>query len=496
MPVMLAWWLQADSTQAQQEAAADDGGAAAQAGDNGTAKDAEATAADTAAAADTEAADGAAAATDAATEVPAEPVLAPDAAESLGTVAETLHKSLIGDENLNSDVIGYAGITPMEWAWGVGSLLLAIIARWVVLMVLNRYLQPLVQRTETEYDDRVLISIKRAVGVFILLGGFFLVFTFIQFSPNVQAIIWRVLNTLIIINLMILAYRIAEIFLHFISHKREDQQKSVLDEQFFPLLRDIVKFAAIVLAIVSIVQSWGGNASGILAGVGVGGLALAFAAQDTVANIFGSFVIYSDRPYKVGDWIKMGGVEGTVEEIGIRSTRVRCFDKTLMLVPNKKVANEDIQNFSEMPVRRLKLTVGLSYEASPDQIKAIVEDTRRLLATHPGIDQTFWIVNFTDMSDYSLDLLVYCFSTTTVWKEYLDIRQDVLLNILDICNRHKVEIAFPTQTIYYRGDDEPPYEPSLTDPRRVRRATPSSRPLADPNEPQAEFDAAEGDNGG
>ncbi|MBN2081223.1 mechanosensitive ion channel [bacterium] len=463
---MLAWWLQVQTAQAQAETAAEDGGAPV-------------------------VADEASAA-----EASGDTAVAPDAAESLGSVAQTLHKSVIGDKELAGDMLGFAGITPLEWTWGIGCLLLAIIMRWVVLLVLNRYLQPIVQRSETEYDDRVLLSIKRAVGIFILLGGFFLVFTFIQFTPEIQAIIWRVLNTLIIVNLVILAYRIAEIFLHFISHKREDQQKSVLDEQFFPLLRDIVKFVAIILAIVAIVQSWGGNASGILAGVGVGGLALAFAAQDTVANIFGSFVIYSDRPYKVGDWIKMGNVEGTVEEIGIRSTRIRCFDKTMMLVPNKKVANEDIQNFSEMPVRRLKLTVGLSYDASADQIKAIVEDTRRLLATHPGIDQTFWIVNFTDMSDYSLDLLVYCFTTTTVWKEYLDIRQDVLLNILDICNRHKVEIAFPTQTIYYRGGDEPPYTPSLTDPRRVRRPTPSSQPLADPAEPQAEFNTADGDNGG
>ena len=436
-----------------------------------------------------------------AVEQPAEPQLAVDAAQSLGGVAETLHESTVGQvvDDVGGPVLW--GITALEWCLGIGAVLLAIIVRQVALVLLRRFLRPLVQRTETEYDDRILDQLRRAVSIFVLLGGFILAFSFIRLPSepvNWQAGVWHVLHTLIIFSVALLGYRVLEIVLHFISHGTEAGRRSQLDNQFFPLLRDIAKFVIIVLAVIAVIQGWGYSASGILAGVGIGGLALAFAAQDTIANVFGSFVIYSDRPYKVGDWIKMGGVEGTVEEIGIRSTRVRCFDKTMVLVPNKKVANEDIQNFSEMPKRRLKLTVGLSYEATADQIEAIVNETRNLLGTHPGIDQEYWLVNFTDMSDYSLDMMVYCFTTTTVWKEYLDIRQDVLLNILEICDRQHVEIAFPTQTIYYRGAGKAPYaaadDPAL--PLGGGMQQPRQDTGAVTGQPRAEFNAAEGENGG
>ena len=241
------------------------------------------------------------------------------------------------------------------------------------------------------------------------------------------------------------------IFLHFLSHDEDGDNKSVLEQHFFPLLRDIAKFVILVLVIVAIVQGWGYSATGILAGLGIGGLAFAFAAKDTIENLFGSVAVIPDRPFEVGDWVKIGDVEGTVEELGFRSTRIRTFDKTLVLVPNKVVTNENIQNFSAMPIRRIKLYVGLSYETSVEQMRDVVAAIRRLLAEHPDIDQDSWVVNFTELNASSLDVLVYCYTRTTVWQEYLDTRQDLLLKIIEICNERSVEIAFPTQTLYHRG---------------------------------------------
>jgi MscS family membrane protein len=433
----------------------------------------------------------------------------------MGTTAEQVRSSTIElvPEPVQKvfarlDNISLGGeVSLLELLLGVCSLLLALIVRSFLLRLVKRFLRPVVEKTETEYDDRVVNALRRAVSIFVLLGGVFLVFTFIQLPKvgevDLQAGVWRVLHTAIILSAGLLAYRIIEIALHYMTHSRKEGQPSVLEKQFFPLMRDIAKVLVIVFVVVAVIQGWGYSASGILAGVGIGGLALAFAAQDTVANIFGSFVIYSDRPYKVGDWIKIGGTEGTVEEIGIRSTRIRCFDKTMVLIPNKQVTNESIQNFSEMPVRRIKLYVGLTYETSTGDIQSAVERIRELLRTHPGIDQAFWLVNFTEMGAYSLDVMIYCFTKTTIWGEYLDIRQEILLKILDMCDEMGIEIAFPSSTIYYKaatGNSESSLpvdlRPGSDLPREMQSGRSGAVPQQGGSKRGAELDSAEGDDEG
>lgn len=332
-------------------------------------------------------------------------------------------------------------------------LALAVCVRWLALRIMDGHLRRMVARTQTSFDDKVLAALRRSVGYLILLGGGFLALACLELprAPfDWHLAVWRVLNTLLLLCVGLLAYRIADLTLSYLSEKQGAEKKSLLDQQFVPLLRDVSRVALVLLVTVGVVQSWGYSPAGILAGVGVGGLALAFAAQDTVANVFGSFIVFSDRPYKIGDWIKIAGIEGTVEQIGIRSTRIRLFDKALVSVPNKIVANESIYNYSEMPVRRIDLVVRLGYSARPEQVLAIVQDIRALLKGHSGIDQEYWVVNFSELGAYSLDLIVYCFTRSTVWEEYLEVRQDLLLRIMGTCRARGAELAYPSSTVYYR----------------------------------------------
>jgi MscS family membrane protein len=193
--------------------------------------------------------------------------------------------------------------------------------------------------------------------------------------------------------------------------------------------------------------------TGVLASLGIGGLAFALAAKDTVSNIFGSLMIIFDRPFHIGDWIKAGDMEGTVEEIGFRSTKIRTFAKTLISVPNNVIANMALDNFSRMPKRRIKLNVGVTYESTTAQMREAVEKIRVLLKNHPAIDQDFFLVNFTDFGASSLDIMVYCFTTTTVWGDYLDAREDVCLKIMETLEDLGLEIAFPCTTVYLRNDE-------------------------------------------
>jgi MscS family membrane protein len=180
-------------------------------------------------------------------------------------------------------------------------------------------------------------------------------------------------------------------------------------------------------------------------------------------------MIIFDRPFQVGDWVKAGDLEGIVEEVGFRSTKVRTFAKTLISVPNNIIANMALDNFSRMPKRRIHLTVGVTYDTTPALMREAVAQIRTLLRSHPAIDQEFFLVNFTDFGASSLNIMVYCFTRTTVWGEYLDAREDVCLKIMDILEELGLEIAFPSTTVYLRQDGSEPNHPERSGPSPDRQ---------------------------
>jgi MscS family membrane protein len=233
-----------------------------------------------------------------------------------------------------------------------------------------------------------------------------------------------------------------------------EKTESVLDDHLLPFVRKSLKIFVILMAIIMIIQNLGYSISGLLASLGIGGLAVALAAKDTLANVFGSMMIILDRPFKIGDWIKAGDMEGTIEEIGFRSTKIRTFAKTLITVPNSIIANLPLNNFSRMPKRRIKLSIGVTYDTSAAQMNTAVEKIRALIRSHPAIDQEFFLVNFTDFGASSLDIMVYCFTKTTAWGEYLDARQDLSLKIMELIEGMGLEIAFPSQTIYLQNQND------------------------------------------
>jgi len=207
--------------------------------------------------------------------------------------------------------------------------------------------------------------------------------------------------------------------------------------------------------VVMILQNLGYSVTSLIAGVGLGGAALALASKDTVANLFGSLVIFIDRPFQIGDWVEIGPVEGTVEEVGLRVTLIRTFANSLITVPNAQLTTTAINNWSRMRKRRIKLTLGLTYDTTPDKMEAAVEAVREVLRQEERIDQSFFLVNFTDLGAHSVDIFVYCFTITTRWDEHLQIRQDVLLKFMRAIKDLGLQFAFPTQTIHLAGMEKP-----------------------------------------
>ena len=212
------------------------------------------------------------------------------------------------------------------------------------------------------------------------------------------------------------------------------------------LLRVSVTIAATLVAL----QTLGFSVSGVLAFGGIGGLAVGFAAKDLLANFLGGLTIYLDRPFAVGDWIRSPDrdLEGTVEHIGWRLTRIRTFDKRPLYVPNSTFSTIAVENPSRMHHRRIYETIGIRYEDA-GKMAAIVSDVEQMLRSHPEIEtQATLMVNFTTFAPSSLDFFIYTFTKTTDWAKYHQVKQDVLLRIIEIVETHNAEIAFPTSTVH------------------------------------------------
>ncbi|UTF60940.1 mechanosensitive ion channel family protein [Gilvimarinus sp. DA14] len=220
----------------------------------------------------------------------------------------------------------------------------------------------------------------------------------------------------------------------------------------------LLRISIVITAALVLLQSLGYSVSGVLAFGGIGGIAVGFAAKDLLANFFGSLMIYLDRPFKVGDWVRSPdqNIEGTVEEIGLRLTRIRTFDKRPLYVPNQTFTHISVENPSRMLNRRIYETIGVRYEDA-GKLPAIVDDVREMLQSHEEIDtdQTL-IVNFNEFADSSLNFFVYTFTKTINWVHFHKVKQDVLLRIIQIVEQHGAECAFPTRTLHLAAAQQLP----------------------------------------
>ncbi len=217
----------------------------------------------------------------------------------------------------------------------------------------------------------------------------------------------------------------------------------------------VARLFLITIGAMAVMQNLGLSLSGLLTFGGVGGLIIGLAAKDLLSNFFGGLMIYFDRPFKVGDWIRSPDrqIEGTVERIGWRMTVIRTFDQRPLYVPNSVFSSIVVENPSRMFNRRIKETIGLRYEDA-DKMAVIVTEVKHMLETHPEIDtHRTLMVNFDTFGASSLNFFIYTFTKTTVWARYHEVKQDVMLKIVDIVQKHGADFAFPTQTLYMEAGE-------------------------------------------
>jgi len=329
----------------------------------------------------------------------------------------------------------------------VATLLLAIILlmRKFFTKIALSFLQRLAKRTKTYYDDRVISALKspiRFAFVIIALHLFFLL-TFKETD-----FIRKILDTMIVYTLFWAILAIAEA-LRGLTYAATEKFNPDLSREMGNFVLTIIKIIIGGIGLAAILTVWGINVTGLIASLGLGGLAFALAAKDTASNLFGSFALLADKSIRIGEWVKVGGVEGVVEDVGMRTTKIRSFQKTLITVPNQLVANQPIENFSRRGIRRIKMHIGLTYGTTSEQIVQIKHDIEQMLRSHEGISQKdSLMVYFDSFGDSSLNIFIYTFTATANWAKYLEIREDIHIKIMQIVEANGSGFAFPSQSIY------------------------------------------------
>jgi MscS family membrane protein len=220
---------------------------------------------------------------------------------------------------------------------------------------------------------------------------------------------------------------------------------------------------------VAILDSFGFSVTALIAGLGVGGIAVALAAQKTIENLFGGLTLYGDRPVRVGEFCRFGDKVGTVEEIWIRSTRVRTLDRTVGTIPNAEFSNLQLENSARSDRMRLFAMIGVRYETTPDQLRYILVEVRKLLYAHERVTPDPSRIRFVGFGAYSLDMEIFAYVKTSDWSEFLGIREDIYLRIMDIIEASGTGFAFPSQTLYLGKDAAPAAERATEVAEEVRR---------------------------
>lgn len=323
-------------------------------------------------------------------------------------------------------------------------LLFLLFRKLFTLMIIGS-LQKLSKFTHTYNDDKIISALKGPIRfAFILIGAHLFFLLIFKETPLVK----NILNTLVVYTVFWTIIAVMESLRDLFHHATEKFNPDLAKEMGNFILK-ILKVLVGGIGLGAMLQVWGINVTALVASLGLGGLAFALAAKDTASNMFGSFALLADKSIRIGEWIKVGGVEGTVEDIGMRTTKIRSFEKSLITVPNQIVANSPIENFSRRGVRRIKMNIGLTYNSSAAQINTIVHEIRTMLHNHENVSQKdTLLVNFESFGDSALNIFIYTFTSTSNWERYLNIREDIHLKIMKIVEENNASFAFPSQSIY------------------------------------------------
>lgn len=335
-----------------------------------------------------------------------------------------------------------------------GSVPLGRIGLFVIGILLSVFLRKLVAsllkkpRKKVENFLTVLLDgLSSPLAFLVVFTGFYFSVLVLDLHGTVNHLALNVIQFLLTFTVIRIIYvLIDDVALQMGNLAGETESR--LDDQLIPVLRKLAKVVIAAIGIVFFMQLKGYPVTGIIAGLGIGGLAFAFAAQDSIAGIFASVALFLDRPFMVGDFVQVGSVSGTVEEVGLRSTRIRTLGKTLVTIPNKEIVDSTIDNLSKRPMRRCLITLGITYNANAEQMADLVKGLREMLVGDDMVQHQGSNVHFTTFGDSSLNVEMAFFIKTADYSKFLQSRQEINIKIMHIVQNLGLDFAFPSTTVY------------------------------------------------
>jgi MscS family membrane protein len=342
----------------------------------------------------------------------------------------------------------FAGLKAWQW---IGCVLLLIIGfllhrlfTWIIELITRR----LIQSEHVSKEFRIAIH-KMAIPISYL----FLVQVVDWLFPSLLlpahiayyfSLAFKIVEP---IFLTVALYRFVDV-LSLIMKKRAEQTETSLDDQLVPLFRKTAKVFVIGFGLVYLLNNLDFNLTALIAGVSIGGLAFALAAQDTIKNMFGSLMIFIDKPFQIGDLVSLEGTLGTIEEVGFRSTRIRTPANSLVTVPNGKVVDMVIDNLGLRNFRRFQTNISLTYDTPVDLIETYVSGLREIIQTHPKVEKDMCEIHLNDMASSSLNILMNIFFNVRTWSEELKVRHEIITEVIRLGEALKIRFAFHTQTLH------------------------------------------------
>ena len=343
----------------------------------------------------------------------------------------------------------YFGVTVIQYL--ISILILCVgysLTKYVINFIFRKLLSLIEKQGKHSFAVLFVSKIRKPVNVVAWVVALYYMVAFLVKDPAIIAPLARLLGVVFWGSACWGAMIVSDSTFGSIEAKLRKNSSSAT-ASLLGFVNRVVKITIIAIAILSTLAHCGINVNTIIASLGIGGMALAFASQDTIANFFGSVSIILDRPFIVGDWIKTETVEGTVEAIGFRSTRVRTFSKTVVTIPNSIMAKETIENFSKMPVRKVVQMLGFTYDSTPEQIETVLPILRERIAKIDGVSVANGVVaEFVDFGASSLDIRVVYYTSQTDYGNFIATKRNVNLDIMRIAKENGLSFAFPSISVY------------------------------------------------
>lgn len=373
--------------------------------------------------------------------------------DSLDDIHEELFKfdpkALIGIELDETGLkANFLGLKIWQWLGIVLLLAACFLVRYIFTLIVGRLLIRLLDKIgHANIGSRYILPVSKPLGMLMVLVFIGALYPSLELPKLVGFYVVITLKGLIPLFGMIALYQltnVVDVYLTRLVNKTE----SSLDDQLVPIVRKMLRIGIVIFGGLVIMNSLDVPILPLLTGLSIGGLAFALAAQDTIKNFFGSLMIFVDKPFQIGDWIVSGDIDGMVEEVGFRSTRIRTFRNSVVSVPNGQLADSTIDNNGLRRMRRFRTVIQIKYDTPPSLIETFVKGLNRMVKDHPKTNNDKYEIHFNDLGAHSLDILFYIFFEAETWTDELKYREEILLGILKLAEHLGVEFAYPTQTLH------------------------------------------------